>query len=177
MTDFSLHTIDSAPDGAKETLGQVEAHYGFVPNLLGMMSESPGLLKGYVTLSKLFAETTLSPLQQQVVLLTVSRFNGCDYCMAAHSMSAKRVGLPQDIIESLRQGVAVSNDNLESLRAFTTAILESRGFPAEDDVERFIEAGYSRANVLDVVLGIGLKLLSNYTNHIVHTPLDSAFNQ
>jgi len=175
MTDFAIHTVDSAPEGARDTLRQVAAGYGFLPNLLGVMAEAPSLLKGYVALSKLFSETSLSSHQQQVVLLAVSRFNDCEYCLAAHGMAARRAGLAPQIVAELLDGRSLSDPDLEALRAFTVSVVESRGFPTLAETESFLAAGYSRANILEVILGVGMKTLSNYTNHIAETPLDDVF--
>jgi AhpD family alkylhydroperoxidase len=175
MTEFTVHTVESAPEGAKETLAQVRTSYGFLPNLAGVMAEAPALLKGYVSVFSLFSTSSLSPTQQQIVLLATSRANGCDYCMAAHSLSARRGGLSQEMVEAILNEEPLSDSGLEALRRLTQSIVESRGFPKQLVIEEFLEAGYTRANILEVILGVGLKTLSNYTNHIAEPPLDEVF--
>jgi uncharacterized peroxidase-related enzyme len=175
MSSFKVHTINSAPEGSAETLGRAEATYGFLPNVLGVMAESPSLLKGYATLSKLFAESSLTAKEQQIVLLTVSRFNGCEYCTAAHSMTARMTGLGEESVRAFRCEIPLLDDRLEALRRFTTMVLKSGGSPGEGHLQQFFDAGFTNANVLDVILGIGFKTLSNTTNHIAHPPIDAAF--
>ncbi len=175
MSDFTQHTLESAPDDAKSMLEGVQKGLGFVPNMLGYMAESPALLKGYTTLNEVYQKTDLSPIERQVVLLTVSRGNSCYYCMAAHTSIAQMQKVPAEVIRALRDGTAIEVPKLEALRTFTAKLVESRGYPEQSDIDAFLLSGYSKQNVLDVILGIGLKTLSNYTNHIVETEVDDAF--
>lgn len=172
---YTVHTAETAAEGAKSTLKAAKEAYGFVPNLLGVMAEAPALLKGYATLSKIFEESSFTPTERQVVLLTTSSENGCAYCMAAHSAVAGIQRVPQDVIQSLRSGDPIADARLEALRRFTEIVVQTRGWPEAADVSAFHAAGYSKAQVLEVVLGVGLKTLSNYANHIAETPLDAAF--
>lgn len=173
---YPVHTIESAPEAAKETLTAAKNAYGFVPNLLAVMAEAPALVKAYVALSRIFDETSLTPTERQVVLLTTSYENGCEYCVAAHSVIAGMQKVPTDAVQAIRDGRPIADKKLEALHRFTAAIVTTRGFPTESDTKAFIAAGYSKAQALDVVLGVGVKTLSNYTNHIAHTPLDAGFS-
>ena len=175
MTDVTLHTLESAPEAAKETLTTAKKRYGFVPNLMAAMAESPVLLRAYWEVGNEFAKSSLTPVEQQVVILTVSERHECDYCMAAHSMVAQNAGLPASELEALRSGRPLTDAKLEALRTFTSAMVESRGWTTPEQVAQFLAAGFSRGQVLEVILGIAYKTLSNYTNHVVHTPLDQAF--
>ena len=112
MTHFTLHTLDSVPKGARETLSAAQKRYGFVPNLMAAMAEAPPLLRSYAAVGEEFAKGTLTPIEQQVVILTVSRRHECDYCMAAHSGTAKMAGLPEDELEALRTGRVLRNPRL-----------------------------------------------------------------
>lgn len=172
---YTVHTAASAPEGAKPTLTAAQQAYGFLPNLLGVMAEAPALLKGYATLSKIFEESSFTPAERQVVLLTTSYANECGYCMAAHSAIAGMQKVPQDVIGALRNGAPIGDGKLEALRKFTASVVATRGWPSESDVNAFLGAGYGKAQVLEVVLGVGIKTLSNYANHIADTPLDDAF--
>lgn len=173
--EFSIHTTDTAPQDSQETLAAVADKFGFVPNVLGVMAESPALLKAYATLSSLFEETSLTPTERNVVILAISATNACSYCVAAHSVGATMQKVPADVIEALRSGKPLSDRKLEALRRLAAAIVETRGYPEDDVVRAFLDAGYSRANLLEVIVGVGMKTLSNYTNHIAETPLDDAF--
>ena len=163
------------PEGAQETLAEARKRYGFVPNLMAAMAEVPPLLKTYLVVGDEFAKTSLTPVEQQVVILTVSRRHECHYCMAGHSMAAKMAGLPEPELEALRSGQTLRDPRLEALQVFTDAMVENRGWVSEKEIGDFIEAGFTRAQVLEVILGVAFKTLSNYTNHVVATQLDKAF--
>lgn len=172
---YTPHTIDTAPAAARETLAGVNKTYGFVPNLMGVMAEAPALLRAYRTTVELFDETSLNPTERQVVLLTTSYENRCEYCVAAHSVIAGMQQVPEAVVQAIRSGQPIENPRLEALRRFTAAIVVSRGWPSEEEKAAFKNAGYDKAQALEVVLGVSVKTLSNYTNHIADTPLDRAF--
>ena len=175
MSQYPLHTVASAPDKAKVALGQVEKSLGFVPNLFATFANAPALLEGYLAVSAAFGRTSFSATEQQVVAITVSTTNNCHYCVAAHSVLAAGAKVPAEVIEALRSGAPLADTKLEALRAFTRAIVESRGWPTEAQVAAFHAAGYSPNQALEVILGVGLKTISNYVNHLAQTPLDQAF--
>ena len=173
--NYKVHTVESAPEGARETLASATKAYGFLPNLLGVMAEAPALVKAYRTAVDLFEETSLTPSERQVVLLTVSYENGCEYCVAAHSVIAGMQRVPEAVVQAIRAGQPIGDGKLEALRRFVSAVVLTRGLPSEADTQAFLNAGYGQAQTLEVVLGVGVKTLSNYTNHIAGTPLDQAF--
>lgn len=176
MSTFTLHTVDSAPDNARPLLEQATKSLGFVPNLYAGLAESPAALKAYFDLSAALARTQLTPVEQQVVLLTVSAENGCTYCVAAHSAIARNmVKVNAEIVDALRRQQPLPDPRLDALARFTRQMVQQRGWLDDAAVQAFLDAGYSRANVLDVVLGVSMKTLSNYANHLLHTPLDEAF--
>lgn len=172
---YPILTTETAPDAAKPTLAAAEKGYGFVPNLLGVMANAPALVSAYTTLSGIFDSASLNRAERQIVLLTTSYENDCAYCMAAHSAIAGMQSVPQDVVESLRAGQSLADPKLEALRTFTRAVVVSRGWVSEAEKAAFFAAGYGEQQVLEVVLGVGLKTLSNCTNHIAETPLDAAF--
>lgn len=172
---YRIHDLDTAPAAAKDILAGARKAFGFVPNLLGMMAEAPALAKAYTTLSRIFEESSFSAAERQVVLLTVSYENGCEYCVAAHSVIAGMQKIPEPVVSAIRGGKPIADTKLEALRRFTAAVVRSRGWPDEGDTNAFFAAGYGSQQVLEVVLGVGLKTLSNYANHVAETPLDAAF--
>lgn len=165
----------SAPGKAGEALAQARKSIGFVPNLLGTMAHAPSLLRAYLAVSSLFDETSLTPAERQVVLLAASAVNGCGYCMAAHSTIAAMQKVPPQVVSALRDREPIPDAKLEALRRFVEETVETRGWPSASARQAFFAAGYTEAQALEVVLGIGLKTLSNYTNHLAETPLDEVF--
>ena len=176
MTEFDVHTKDTVQGAAAEMLGSIEKAYGFVPNLYGIFAESPAVLKAYMSLGKIFDESSFSATERQVIILAVSRFNDCRYCMAAHSVVAGMQNIPDSVIEPIRNNQPIADDKLEALRLFATAVTEKRGWVSESDIRVFLAAGYTKAQILEVVLGVSFKTISNYVNHIADTPLDDAFS-
>lgn len=172
---FEVHTKDTAPEDSKETLGKLEGAYGFIPNLGGIMAESPSMLKSLFALAMNFTQSSLNPVEQQLVLITTSAINGCSYCVASHSMAAKKAKMDEDTLENVRTGQPVSDEKLEALRKFTAKVVENRGWLDDGDVEDFMSAGYNKQNMLDVMVGVTMKTLTNYTNHIVKTELNPQY--
>lgn len=175
MTEFDVHTKETAPTESAKVLAGSEKAYGFIPNLHGVMAESPATLNAYLSIGQLFETSSFSPAEQQTVILTTSRFNECDYCMAAHSVIAGMQKVPTDVIEAIRDDRPIDDPRLEALRIFTNTVVEKRAHLSSDDIAAFLAADYTMAQVLEVILGISFKTLSNYVNHVAGTPLDDAF--
>lgn len=175
MAEFTIHTLDSAPAAAKPTLQAAARKFGFLPNLLGELAAAPAAVEAYVTLGRLLEQTSFGPLEQQLLLTTVSVANGCQYCVAAHSAGLRMSGMEQDQIDAVRHGRTLADSRLEGLRSFATAVVEGRGRVSDDDLQAFFDAGYRPEQVLEVLVAVAMKTLSNYANHIAETPLDDQF--
>jgi uncharacterized peroxidase-related enzyme len=176
MHHFPDHTKETVTEEVGNILGEVEKAYGMLPNLHKKMAEAPSLLDSYWQLSQRFSQCSLTPVEQQVVLIAASVTNNCGYCVGAHSVIADMSGVPDDVTEALRTGKEISDDRLQALRKFTQAMVVTRGWVHESEVTQLLDAGYTKSQVLEVILGVGLKTLSNYTNHLVNTELDDAFS-
>lgn len=176
MSQFKVHTIDTAPVQSVPFLQNAQKSMGFVPNLIGVLAESPAAVEGYLTLMSIFDKSSLTQVERQVAILAISRINECDYCMAAHSVVASSQNVPADVIQAIRNDQPIADAKLEALRTFAATVIEKRGWLSDDDVATFRSAGYSQAQVLEVVLAASLKTLSNYANHVAETPLDDAFS-
>ncbi len=173
MTQFTQYNAQNAPEASKAGLEGTKKAFGFVPNLQTFMAESPALLNSYGAAWDIFAkQTSFNPVEQQVVLLTINYENNCHYCMAGHSTLAQMVKMDDVTLTAIRDGKPITDKKLQALREFTRKMVVERGFVSETDVDAFIAAGYTKANVFDVIAGVALKVMSNYTNHITHTPLD-----
>ncbi|XQQ07264.1 MAG: carboxymuconolactone decarboxylase family protein [Leptolyngbya sp. IPPAS B-1204] len=174
MTMFQIHTEMTAPAASKPLLEQAKKSLGVIPNLERVMAESPALLEGYVHLWELFDTTSLSPIERQVVYQTANFENQCEYCVPWHSKLAQMAGMAPSEIEALRQGAELEDPRLESLRQFTKSLILNRGKIVEVELKAFLAVGYSAQQALEVILGIAVKTMSNYTNSIAGTPLDKA---
>jgi len=175
MNQYKVHTKETAPAGSVELLTAAESAFGFIPNVLGILAESPAALNTYMSTNRIFEQSAFTPVERQVAILSVSRFNACAYCVAAHSVIADHAQVPAEVVDAIRNDQPIADNRLEALRSFTTRLVEKRGWVSEEEVNSFLSAGYSRAQVLDVIVAVSLKTLSNYVNHIAGTPLDEAF--
>lgn len=175
MVEFTVYDETTAPEQARPQLEAAKRRMGFVTTLNGVMAESPELLAGYNALAELFGKSSLPMRAKHVVWITASVDNGCEYCVAAHSTLALRAKLPEETVQALRAGKPLDDPALEAARRFTHLIVSQRGWVDDADVQAFLNAGYTHRHVMDIILGVGMKTLSNYTNHIAHTPLDPAW--
>jgi uncharacterized peroxidase-related enzyme len=170
-------TIENADPGAKAVLEQTREKMGMIPNMYANMANSPPMLQTYAQGYSLFREESgFTPAEQEVVFLTVSRENECHYCMAAHSFVADKLSkVPPEVTEAIRDDGAIKDPRLAALQTFTRTMVVSWGRPRQDDVTSFLQAGYSEAHILDIILAISVKTISNYSNHLFNTPVDAAF--
>lgn len=173
--EFTIYTVETAPAASKEALIHAKETFSLIPNLEGILAEAPAVLKGGMALWDLFETTSFTPIEQQVIYLTANYEHDCRYCMAAHSGLAKMVGMAPEDIEALRQGQPLKDKKLQALRLFTQRMIEARGWVNDREIEEFLATGYTKQQVLEVILGIAVKIIHNYTNHIAKTPLDKAF--
>lgn len=167
---------EDVPVGSRALLEKVKKGFGFVPNLYAAFSNSPTLLEGYVGLDATYSAATLSPAQRQLVLLTASVVNECAYCVAAHSMAAKgMLKVPAAVVAAVRAGEPVADAKLNALVDLTRELVLRRGHVSETAIQGFLDAGYSQDQIGEVLIGIALKTISNYTHHLSHVEIDTAF--
>lgn len=172
---LDTRTQENAPEAARPVLGQVKKNLGFVPNLFGALANNAEALNAYLSLSESFSKAGFSALEQQVVAITVSRENQCHYCVAAQSALAAMSKLDPAVVEGLREGRELKDRKLEALRTFTKRVVATRGWIDESDVVSFRDAGYDDGAIAGVILGVAMKTLSNYVNHIAATDVDPQF--
>ncbi len=172
MKQFTKHTLESAPEEAIDHLQYAEKKYGMLPNLIRYMASAPPALEGYMNLFNTFSKTSFSAGEQHLILLAVSIVNQCDYCTAAHSRAAKAAGADIGMINTIRKGVKTGDSRIDTLIAFTKLIVEKKGFIEKENLEEFYAAGFEPENVLEIIVGVSLKTLSNYINHITENVIN-----
>ena len=175
MNEFTLHSQETAPGDAKPLLENSMKRMGFIPNLHAVIAKPPVILEPYQKVIDASSKAGLTPTERQVVYQVNNFDAGCTYCVVAHSMISDMEKVPAEITEALRAGTLLPDEKLEVLAQFSRKIRSSFGYASEADGEAFYKAGYSKTNVLDVIVITATKVLSNYTNHIAETPLDKAF--
>jgi len=171
------HTLSSDSARVRDVLEKAKEQVGFLPNMYANMVNSPGLLETYLFgYNRFRKESGFSPAEQEVVFLTISRENGCHYCVAAHSMIAEKMsGVPRTVIRAIRDGAPIPDSRLAALNDFTRTLLEKRGWVDRTDVGRFVGAGFREDQVLEIVLAMAVKTLSNWSNHMFETQVDDMF--
>ena len=176
MTKFDVHTVETAPASSRPLLEGIERGFGFVPNLFGVFAESPAALRGALAIFEAFSSSSLSSADQQFIMLAASEANDCEYCVAAHTTLAKRMAkLDAALVDAVRRRAPLSDAKLDARVTFTRKVVEQRGVMADAEVAAFLDAGYNRAQVIEVLLGVGMKTFNNYVDHIAHTPLNDQF--
>ncbi len=175
MPTFLVHTPESAPEQSRAHLDAAQTKFGMVPNLLGILATAPAALGSYLAVTGELEGSSLTPVEQQVVLIATSVENRCEYCVSVHSALANMVKMPAQTLEALRAGSDPEDPRLGALARFTRHVVEERGWVDAAEIEAFLSAGFGEQQVLEVVTGVALKTISNYMNHIADTPLDAAF--
>ncbi len=175
MSDFTLHTQESAPEAAKPLLVNSVKSFGMVPNLHAVMAASPVLLEGYQTLHTLAQQTAFDADELTVVWQTINVEHACHYCVPAHTAIAHSMKVGADVIDALRNETTLPNAKLEALRTMTLAVLRDRGQVNGAALDAFYSAGYEQKNLLEIILVLSQKVMSNYVNHLADTPIDKPF--
>ena len=177
MTDFTLYDQTTAPEDSKPLLAKSQAAFGMIPGLHAVMAEAPGLLEAYQTVHELFVNSSFDKDELTVVWQTVNVENACHYCVPAHTGIAKNMGVDDAITDALRDQTPLPNARLEALRDFTLTLVRDRGNVSDEAVQAFLDAGFTKRNILEVILGYSQKVMSNYTNHLANTPVDTPFQK
>lgn len=174
---MKLLEINDAKEPAKGILEATKSNMGTIPNMFKMMANNPSLLNAYTKSDETFRnDSGFSPQEQEVVLLSVAVYNGCTYCVAAHSFIAKNQSkVPQDIIDALRNRKELPKPKLEALSKFAISVAKERGYPTQEATMAFKAAGYNDEHIAGVITGVGMKTMSNYINHIANTEVDDMF--
>ncbi|WP_248965806.1 carboxymuconolactone decarboxylase family protein [Sphaerisporangium perillae] len=170
---FIDHTTDTAPDGARTAIEATRKKFGFVPTPVARMATSPELLKGFLTVNAVFEQSTLAPLDREVLVMTVATRNGCHVCVAMHTAELVRLQASSELVEALRARAPLPEARLEALRLFTLAVMDHRGAVPDQDTRAFLDAGHTPRNALEVVLGVGAYTISTYANRLTAAPVDA----
>ncbi len=174
--NFDIKTSENAPAASQPILAAAKKAYGFAPNLLGLMGNHPALLNAYWEGDNFLAKNSvLTPIERQVAFLSASYENNCHYCMAAHSTIGQMTKVPQEVIDALRAGTTIPDAKLEALSQYVKATTVKRGRVSEEDIQSFLDAGFTQESILEVITIVGFKVFTNYINYLAQTPVDAPF--
>ncbi|MFQ5487963.1 MAG: carboxymuconolactone decarboxylase family protein [Gammaproteobacteria bacterium] len=172
---FPLYTEENAPDASRPLLEKSQQAFGMIPNLHAVMAAAPAVLEAYQQLNQLFQQTSFSAEELTVVWQTINVEHECHYCVPAHTAIAHMMQVDPAITNALREGRAMPDEKLQVLHLTTLALVRKRGRLSEEELQRFQAAGYGPQQLLEIILGISQKVMSNYINHLAGTPVDAPF--
>ncbi|WND01797.1 carboxymuconolactone decarboxylase family protein [Temperatibacter marinus] len=175
MFDLEILTPLSLPVAEACVLLKKKQELGFVPNIYGVIAASSPALKAFDELNLHFAQASFSDTEKQVIELVVSIENTCGYCVAGHSLFAKMLAVPDDIIQDLRNHRPLTDRRLGVLAEATKEIVRRKGEISDSTLKGFYEVGYSGVHLLELILGIALKMFSNFVAKSTQLDLDDAF--
>ena len=170
MENFEIYRTEDSP-----ILAELHDLLGFVPNVFAVLGENQQALQAFANMNGFFAESHLSPIEQEIVQTATSVMNHCGYCVAGHTAFAEMRNLEADPIQAIRNREPIEDEKLEALRCFVEAIVETKGRNAHAELMRFKAAGYDHHQVFDVILGVTMKMFSNLISGVTDIPLDKPF--
>jgi len=177
MTTLKVHDIETAPEESKPLLEKSVKAFGMIPGLHGVLAGAPGILEAYQTLHQLFVDSSFNNEELTVVWQTINVEHECHYCVPAHTGIAHMMKVDPAISEALRNRTTMPSEKLQVLHETTLSIVRNRGNISEEELNRFYAAGYGERQVLEIILGLSQKVISNYSNHIANTPVDAPFQK
>jgi len=164
-------STEAAPEAARPLLAAVQNQLGVVPNMFRVIANSPAGLEGYLGLNAALAKGTLEAKTRGRIALAVAEVNGCDYCLSAHTYLGKNLKLTDDEMVANRDGGSTESKADAAVR-FAVKVAQTRGHATEADVQEVKAAGYTDAQVIEIVLHVALNTLTNYINETVKTEID-----
>ncbi len=175
MTTFPVNTIDSAPERSKPALRQLQSTFGMLPNIAGAMSTSPILINSLVGLFQNVHGGSFTEAQVQTILLTDAVTNACTWAVAFHTALALKEGLDPADVEAIRERRLPKDSKLAALSALAKTLIEKRGRLEDQDIDRFLAAGFGKDQALEVIAAVAASTITNYTGSVTKPPLEPAF--
>jgi alkylhydroperoxidase family enzyme len=174
MERFPVLTLDSAPEASKSALRDVQARFGMIPNLAGAMATSPVLIQSFIGVFDKVHGGSFTEPQIQTVLLTDAVTNASAWAVALHTALGLQAGLDPADVEAMRAGRAPSDKKLGALSTLARTLIEKRGRLGDQDIERFLAAGFGKDLLLEVINIVAASTITNYTGSVTNPPLEAA---
>ena len=175
MTNFPVHTVASAPERARPALAQLQSAFGMIPNLIGAMSTSPILINSLVGLFGNVHGGSFTEAQVQIVLLTDAVTNASTWAVAFHTALALKEGIDPADVQAIRDGGLPKDSKFAALSGLAKTMIEKRGHLADEDIKRFLAAGFTKEHLLEVIAAVAASTITNYTANITKPPLEAPF--
>jgi alkylhydroperoxidase family enzyme len=173
--NYELYDLKTAPQDSKPLLEQSLKEFGMIPNLHAVLAESPPALEAYQVLHGLFQQTSFDAEELTVVWQTINVEHECHYCVPAHTGIAHMMKVDPAIPDALRNRTELPDNKLQVLHLTTLALVRNRGRISEQEKAEFFAAGYEPRHLIEIILGLSQKVISNYVNHLADTPVDKPF--
>jgi AhpD family alkylhydroperoxidase len=173
MERFPIYTCDSAPDASKSALRDVQTRFGMIPNLAGAMATSPVLIQSFIGIFDKVHGGNFTESQIQTVLLTDAVTNACAWAVALHSALALQAGVDPAEVAAMRAGRSPSDSKLGALSTLARTLIERRGRLDDQDIERFLAAGFGKDLLLEVITIVAASTITNYTGNVTAPPLEA----
>jgi AhpD family alkylhydroperoxidase len=170
MKTFTVPAREDVSANNQVIFDTLKKKLGKVPNLYATMAYSQNALGSYLALQA--APTSLTSKEKEVVNLVVSQVNDCEYCLAAHTFIGKLTGFTDEQILEIRSGAVSFDDKLNALAALTKSFVETSGKPDAELLNNYFEAGYTNENLVDTIVLIGDKIITNYLHGVTKVPVD-----
>ncbi|HCT74974.1 MULTISPECIES: carboxymuconolactone decarboxylase family protein [Psychrobacter] len=173
MARLTVNTVETVPEKAKERIAAVEKANGFIPNLIGVLSNSPQALEMYQEVGKMNSRNSLTSEEIEVVQITAAAHNGCDFCIAGHTKVAIKLKMPENVLNALRERTNIEdNAKYQAIAQFVMQLIDKRGQVSDSELQAIKDAGYNDTNILDIVMGVALATLCNYANNIAKNDIN-----
>ena len=165
-------SVEASPVAAQPLLEAVKKQLGVVPNLFRVVGNSPAALEGYLGLNGALGKGTLDARTRERIALTVAEINGCDYCLSAHTYLGKNLAKLDDAELAANREAGSSDAKAAAALRFAARVVRERGHVSDVDVQAVKDAGYTEAQVIEIVLHVALNTLTNYVNEVAKTDID-----
>nr|WP_315041942.1 carboxymuconolactone decarboxylase family protein [uncultured Moraxella sp.] len=173
MARLTVNSVETAPEKAKERIEAVQKANGFIPNLIGVLANSPQALEMYQEVGKMNSRNSLTPEEIEVVQITAAAHNGCDFCVAGHTKVGTKLKMPENVLNALRKRTNIDdNAKYQAVAQFTMQLIDNRGKVSDEQLQAVKDAGYSDTNILDIVMGVALATLCNYANNVAQNDIN-----
>jgi AhpD family alkylhydroperoxidase len=173
MERFPIYTLDSAPEVSKTALRDVQTRFGMIPNLAGAMATSPVLIQSFIGIFDKVHGGNFTEPQIQTVLLTNAVTNACTWAVALHTALALQAGIDPADVAAMRAGRSPSDSKLGALSTLARTLIEKRGRIDDQDIERFLAAGFGKDLLLEVITIVAASTITNYTGNVTNPPLEA----
>jgi uncharacterized peroxidase-related enzyme len=172
MNRITIPTPDETPAASIPLLDAVKKQLGVVPNLMKLVGNSPAALEGYLSLNAALAKGKVDAKTRERIALAIAEINGCNYCLSAHTYLGKNIAKLDDAEIAANRNGDSSDPKAAAAVHFATRVALERGHVSDADLNAVKAAGYSQAEIVEIVLHVALNTLTNYINEVAQTEID-----